>query len=259
MSHRLRAAVAVASMLASVQALASGADIEFSNFQVSVLDLTGAVNPLSTVVFNGGDSADTELTAFPSDPYPGPPGWTGYQEGVVTSPGAFDTVLSLGEIDDVITYGVDAYFAGIDQPTPGGEVSAAGGDAVVGGGTFATLAKLTLGGSSFVLAPRSELVVSTSLTMGASGGYAGAFFAFAGPQGSSWSHVEYDGSFSDDVSLVFRNDSDNAVTDAFTASFTASSVPEPTTPALLLLGAAALLLQRGLMRRTARSLRAQNE
>lgn len=243
MSRRLIAAAIAASVLGSAQALAGTASISFTDFQVSVYDTSGAVNPLSTVVFSGGDSADTEITAVPYDPNPGPPGWMGYQQGVVTSPGAFDAVLSLGQIDAAASYGIVAYFAGLDEPAPGGSVSAAGGPTVTG--PFSTFANLTLGGTSFLLAPHSELVVSTSLAMGASeDGLASVTLAFAGPQGSFWSRTVGKGSLSDDVSLVFRNDSDAAVTDAFSASFTASSVPEPMTGALLLLGAAFLLSRR---------------
>ena len=242
MSRRLLAATAAASVLVSAQALAGTASINFTDFQVSVHDTSGAANPLSTVVFSGGDSADTEITAVPYDPYPGPPGWTGYQQGLVTSAGAFDGILSLGEIDAAATYGIVAYFVGLGEPDAGGSVSAAGGPTVTG--PFSTFANLTLGGTSFLLAPHSELVVSTSLAMGATeDGLANVTLAFSGPQGSSWSRTVGHGSFSDDVSLVFRNDSDAAVTDAFSASFTASSVPEPMTSALLLLGAAFLLSQ----------------
>ncbi len=239
MSRGLLAAVAAASVLASTQALAGNASITFTDFRVSVLDMTGAANPLATVVFSGGDSADAEITAVPYDPYSGPPGWMGYEQGLVTMPGAFDAISSMGAIDAAASYAIVAIFSGLDDPAPNGSVYASGGPTVTG--PFSTFAKLTLGGTSFVLAPHSELVVSTSLSMGASEGYAGVNLAFAGPQGSSWSYAVNNGSFSDDVSLVFRNDSDAAVTDAFSASFTTSSIPEPATAALLLLGTALLL------------------
>jgi hypothetical protein len=261
MSRRLLAAVAAASVLGSTQALAGTASISFTDFQVSVLDLTGAASPLSTVVFSGGDSADAAITGVPYNPYPGPPGWTGYEQGLTTSPGAFDTVLSLGEIDvdAAHTYGIVAYFAGLTDPAPVGSITASGGASF--DGSYSTFAMLTLGGTSFLLAPHSELVVSTSLSMSASDGYAGVALDFAGPQGSAWSDAVANGSFSDDVSLVFRNDSDVAVTDAFSASFTASSVPEPATPALLLLGATLLLTRRKFasIRSPGRLARIQNE
>ena len=238
MSRRLQAAAAAASVLISAQALAGSASIEFTDFQVSVLDATGVANPLSTVTFSGGDSANAQITAVPYDPYPGPPGWMGYEQDLVTMPGAFDAVSSMGAIDAGASYSIVAIFSGLSDPAPSGSIFASG------GGDFSTFANLTLGGTSFLLAPHSELVVSTSLDMGASGGYAGVDFTFAGPQGSSWSHAVNNSSFSDDVRLVFRNDSDAAVTDAFSASFTTSSIPEPATGALLLLGATLLALQR---------------
>lgn len=241
MSRRLLAAAAAASVLASAPAFAGTASIDFTDFQVSVFDTTGAPNPLSTVAFKGGDSANAEITAVPFSPFPGPPAWRGFEQGLVTMPGAFDAISSMGAIDADTSFSIVAFFSGLEDPAPHGSIYASGGPSF--GGSFATFANLTLGGSSFLLAPHSELVVSTSLDMGAAGGYAGVSLAFAGPQGSAWNHAVNNGSFSDDIRLVFRNDSDAVVTDAFSASFTASSIPEPATPLLLLLGAACLLLR----------------
>lgn len=103
-------------------------------------------------------------------------------------------------------------------------------------------ALVQLGGTSFLLAARSELVITGDVSVGGLGGDAVATFTIAGSDPSAdiaWSLA----SGTRPLSLVFRNATDLAVTGVFTGRLFAESIPEPGPAALLLAGLAVLAVR----------------
>ncbi len=221
-------AVAAALAFASAGAWADSASLQILDFTVAVHATDASLQPQPSVVFSGGNSADTEITSTPpaSNPF-GPPGYTIMSEGVVTSPSAFGEVLSLTDLVGLGTSAASAYFAGMgDVGASSGEVSSEDDT-----GAFPNFGSLTLGGDSFTLSARSQLVITADLLFDASGETASASLGFAGQP--SWADATAQGSFERIVSLAFTNDTGQPLDGRFSAAFRASSVPEPSTAALL--------------------------
>jgi len=236
--HRTIPLTTVAALLAlaGAGARAESASVDIVDFSVDVRATDASLQPRPSVTFSGGDAADTEITStprYPDDP-PGPPGFTIFSEGIVTSPSAFGEVLSLSDASGLGSSDADAYFAGM------GDTGSAVGQVGTSDDTWAfpNFATLTLGGDSFTLSPYSQLVVTADLRFDASGDTASASLAFLGANQPSWAYATAQGSFEQVVTLVFTNDTGQAVDGRFAASFHAALVPEPSGAAML---AAALL------------------
>jgi hypothetical protein len=237
----LHLAVGAALMSIALDAAAGSAAATLDALAVRAYDLAGAPDPAATVVFTGNDLADAEITAFPGNPFGGPGPYPVYNEGPVQGGDAFGFVLSLASVGDG-AQGLAASSAYVNSD-PVAMVTYASANAQ---GTAAndlnyseSSALVQLGGTSFVLAARSELVVTGDVGVGGQGGDAVATFTIAGPDPSAdiaWSL----GSGTRALSLVFRNPTDQAVTGVFTARLFAESIPEPGPAALLLAGLAVL-------------------
>lgn len=230
-------------MLGSASATASDAGAALLNLAINVYDLSGLANPASTVTFEGGGSADAELVSVPPPgPFVGPPGWDFFQDGPRTVAGAFDTDFAA-----VYVYGgAPGIFAEAEFEPDSDSASAS----ATSYDEFALKASLHAGGSTFTLAPRSELVVTGDLSLRAADGAAGAYVGFAG--GQHWNGSEHDGQLSHSIRLVFVNAGDTVATGQFGITLTAlttSTIPEPGSGTLFLAGLLSLIArQRGSVR-----------
>lgn len=217
-------------MLGSASATASNAGAALLNLAIDVYDLSGSTNPASTVTFEGGGSADAEFVSVPPPgPFVGPPGWDFFQDGPRTVAGAFDTDFAA-----LYVYGAGPGIfaeAEFEPDSDSANASATSYD------EFALKASLHAGGSSFVLSPRSELVVTGDLSLSATDGAAGAYVGFAG--GQHWNGSEHDGLLNHSIRLVFVNAGDTAATGQFAITLSAqstSTIPETGSGLLFLAG-----------------------
>jgi hypothetical protein len=230
MNRTVAFAIAVAATLAlvSADAWAGSGSVEILDLAVDVHATDASLQRQPSVAFSGGSSADTEITSTPIDPY-GPPGFTITSDGVVSSSSAFGNLLSLTDLAGSATSDAWAFFVGANYGGPFIEGVGSSADSA----DFPNFAKLTLGGDSFTLSAHSRLVVDADLRFSASGGLASASLGFAGAGEPSWADATAQGSFERTVSLTFTNDTGEAEDGRFYASFLATSLPEPSSSALL--------------------------
>lgn len=242
------ASLAAAAAVACAAAQAGTAQLQVPDFTVAVFGLDGTANAASTVSFSGVDVADAEITSYPGpSPYPGPPGYTVIVDGAWYGASAFASLTSLTDVEGTVTASSDASFFAPDPSTAPVVVvgavglGAQGEEHLLPWGALENTASLTLGGSSFLLAPRSELVVSGTFSSTVNGGSASSAIQISGAGGGnavSWGRSGPTGPQAFD--LVFRNTSDVTVDGVFAARFFVSSVPEPSAALMLLCGIGAL-------------------
>jgi len=228
------AALALSSNCASAQRTSAMTTI--NTFNVQVLDLAGNLSPAAVAEFTGDSIAGSRWTNVPPpSPWPGPPGWDGFEEPLNHGVGAFGAVHASSEVG---FGGWDAaqgmtYF-GYDQDAG---LSEAGGSPDFGVFNF-----LQFGGSGFTLTPYSKIVITADFTMSAEGprASANALLRFTGADSSIWYRAVTSGTQAYSVTASFINETAFAESGTFQGYFSdyapaTTAVPEPGTTTLLLI------------------------